>query len=206
MDFKDVSLPPVTDPLLKLLREYYGLKYQELHGQSAGKGFYSNHDWRRIQFALGLLDPAGGSILDVGVGPAALLNYLQISARHTQITGVDMRAYRTKLIVDDATDFRLMNAMDLQFEDGAFDTVVCMEVLEHIPGEGMMTALQELRRVAKKQLIVSVPFDEPKPLPSYHHQHYDADRLAEIFPDAELTLLQRPKRNGWPWAFAVERF
>ncbi|WP_460272901.1 class I SAM-dependent methyltransferase [Celeribacter sp. ULVN23_4] len=202
----DIPLPPVTDPLLKLLREYYGYKYIDEHGRNSGKGFYTQHDWRRIQYGIDLIDPESQTVLDVGVGPSALLNYLQLGKRFERVTGIDLRRYSKQILVDEQTDFRVMDATNLGFVDKSFDTVICMEVLEHIPGEAMMQALSELRRVARRQLIVSVPYDEPRPLPSYHHQHFDDARLEEVFAGADIRLLQRPRRKGWPWAIAIETF
>jgi 2-polyprenyl-3-methyl-5-hydroxy-6-metoxy-1,4-benzoquinol methylase len=43
----------------------------------------------------------------------------------------------------------------LPFDDHAFDAVICAEVLEHL--ENPVAALAELRRVARKTLIVTVP-------------------------------------------------
>lgn len=206
LSLKDVSLPPVTTPLLKLLRDHYLFKYTEEHGKNSGKGFYSNHDWRRIQHALTLLSPGSKTILDVGVGPGALLNYLQLSGTYEHVTGIDIRTYSKLIMTDEATDYRIMDATDMPFEDNTYDTVVCMEVLEHLQGDLLTKAIAQLRRVARRQLIMSVPFDEPKPLPSYHHQHFDEARLAALFPQAEQHLLQRPHRKGWPWAILVETY
>lgn len=48
--------------------------------------------------------------------------------------------------------------MDTGYDDGAFDAVVALEVVEHVPDP--VKALHELRRVARRQLIISVP-NEP---------------------------------------------
>jgi ubiquinone/menaquinone biosynthesis C-methylase UbiE len=45
----------------------------------------------------------------------------------------------------------------LPFESGAFDTVLCCQVLEHIPFDKFPVALSELHRVAKKRIILSLP-------------------------------------------------
>ena len=45
----------------------------------------------------------------------------------------------------------------LAFKDHSFDIVLCLEVLEHI--KNPIKALKELRRVAKNQLILSVPYE-----------------------------------------------
>jgi SAM-dependent methyltransferase len=54
-------------------------------------------------------------------------------------------------------DFILADAEHLPFKDGAFDRVLCTEVLEHIPDD--KAGIRELFRVAKpgSQVAVSVP-------------------------------------------------
>jgi len=47
---------------------------------------------------------------------------------------------------------------DLDYDDNSFDIVLALEVLEHVPDP--IEAISELKRVAKKQLIISVP-NEP---------------------------------------------
>jgi 2-polyprenyl-3-methyl-5-hydroxy-6-metoxy-1,4-benzoquinol methylase len=50
------------------------------------------------------------------------------------------------------------NVESLSFEDKSFDTVLCLEVLEHT--HDPVSALKELVRVTRKDLIISVP-NEP---------------------------------------------
>ncbi len=50
---------------------------------------------------------------------------------------------------------RQVDGKSIPFADGAFDTALCIEVLEHI--EDPLAFLAEVRRVAPRQLIVSVP-------------------------------------------------
>jgi len=54
-------------------------------------------------------------------------------------------------------DFILADAQHLPFKDGAFDKVLCTEVLEHIPDD--RAGIRELHRVAKpgSDVAVSVP-------------------------------------------------
>lgn len=44
---------------------------------------------------------------------------------------------------------------ELPYEDGAFDTVICSDVLEHLYND--KEALEELSRVTRKKLIITVP-------------------------------------------------
>lgn len=49
------------------------------------------------------------------------------------------------------------DAENLTFKDKSFDNVLCMEVLEHT--KNPIKAINELKRVTKKRLIISVPYE-----------------------------------------------
>ena len=51
----------------------------------------------------------------------------------------------------------------LGYEDGAFDVVTCMEVLEHLPERVIDQAVAELRRVARGVVVVTTPSFGPNP-------------------------------------------
>lgn len=46
---------------------------------------------------------------------------------------------------------------DMPLEDDSFDLIVCCQVLEHLPFEDFSTALDEMHRVARKKVIMSLP-------------------------------------------------
>ena len=48
-------------------------------------------------------------------------------------------------------------AVCLPFQNNSFDTILCCQVLEHIPFDKFPVALSEMHRVAKKHIILSVP-------------------------------------------------
>lgn len=62
----------------------------------------------------------------------------------------------------------------LPFADAAFDTVVCAHTLEHVPR--VHEASAELRRVARKRLIVVVP--------RQRYYRYTLDYHVHFFPSA----------------------
>jgi 2-polyprenyl-3-methyl-5-hydroxy-6-metoxy-1,4-benzoquinol methylase len=95
-----------------------------------------------------------------------------------------------------------MNVTKMTFSDNEFDTVVCMEVLEHIDRDQFVNALKQLRRVTAKYLFMTVPFREPLPLQSYHKLRFDFNDLNMYFPDGKYYLLIR--RKGIPWMVIVE--
>ena len=47
--------------------------------------------------------------------------------------------------------------VQMPLPDGAYDTVLCAEVLEHLPWEQFRTAVAEIHRVASKHAVITVP-------------------------------------------------
>jgi 2-polyprenyl-3-methyl-5-hydroxy-6-metoxy-1,4-benzoquinol methylase len=99
-----------------------------------------------------------GDLLDAGCGEGHALPML---------SGLDMARYegidanpecvRYCREVYPARSFRQASVLDLPFDSGEFDVVLCMEVLEHLDQPG--AALAELTRVARTALVLSVPFE-----------------------------------------------
>ncbi|MBI4009306.1 class I SAM-dependent methyltransferase [Candidatus Roizmanbacteria bacterium] len=96
----------------------------------------------------------GRTILDVGCGRGYLLEKISEKNKDLILTGVDIhirnnlkRSRRVKYIEGEIEK--------LPFYDKSFDTVICTHVLEHVVN--YQKAVRELRRVAKKRLIIVVP-------------------------------------------------
>jgi ubiquinone/menaquinone biosynthesis C-methylase UbiE len=98
------------------------------------------------------------SILDVGCGEGV------VSARIAEVAdaptiGVDLGTgdlqaeWRRR--EGGSLSFRPGSAYDLPFEDGSFDLVCALEVLEHL--ERPREALAQLARVSRRSVLVSVP-------------------------------------------------
>ncbi|MEX2123390.1 MAG: class I SAM-dependent methyltransferase [Woeseia sp.] len=203
----EIDLPRLETPLLKTIRERFEDAYFKQLGVRSGSGLYKNADWRRLEFATRLIPSDCKSVLDVGVGPGAFLNYLALSGRFDRVTGIDKRRYSKFIELAPDLDYRIMDIGNTSFPDNCFDMVFCMEVLEHLESATLEAGLSALRRIAKKKLVMTVPFNEPLPLPMYHLQHFDEDRIRTTFPNAEILLVHRNKgRSTWPWALLVEEF
>lgn len=99
-------------------------------------------------------DALGSSIADVGCGTGYLLNKIKTARSDiAAFTGVDF-------VIDDADalpgiDYVAAKIEDMPFEDNAFDTVICTHVIEHVLE--YRQAIAELRRIARKRLIIIVP-------------------------------------------------
>lgn len=100
----------------------------------------------------------GTSVLDVGCGKADFLKLIEDSY---QIDGVEVNqkrvSYCNQVLGQDAV--RLGNlSRKLVFKSNSFDTVTCLEVLEHL--DDPARALKELVRLSRKRVIITVPFNE----------------------------------------------
>ncbi len=115
-----------------------------------------NRFLQRIDELVGSIKPS--SILDVGCGEGVVTERL---ARLTGVTtvGVDIgdERMRTEWAARSAglLTFQSASAYELPFDDGSFDCVCALEVLEHL--ERPRAALAEMARVARTALLLSVP-------------------------------------------------
>jgi SAM-dependent methyltransferase len=96
----------------------------------------------------------GTSICDIGCGTGYLVRTIRTSKPNlSRVAGSDF-------IVDGiasmaGTEFHAAKVEELPFADGEFDTVVCTHLLEHLIEP--RKAVAELRRVARRRLIIVVP-------------------------------------------------
>lgn len=109
----------------------------------------------------------GKKILDVGVGKAYLANLL--SSRFA-ITGVDIAISKELIKKHAHINFVEANIESLPFKDKSFDTVICAHTLEHVLN--IVTAVLELRRVAKRRLIIILPKERPYKFGFNLHLHF----------------------------------
>lgn len=99
------------------------------------------------------LEIAPRSALEIGVG--AGISVAMLRAAGVAVTTVDIQP---ELKPDIVADVR-----SLPLDDGSHDVVICCQVLEHLPYAELGAALRELRRVARRRLVLSLP-DIERPL------------------------------------------
>jgi len=98
----------------------------------------------------------GSTVLDAGCGNALLAKTM---SKKYHVTAADI-FIKQKLIERYPTiKFNTANIENLPFKQQSFDTVVCAHTLEHV--QHFSKALSELRRVARKRLIIVVPKQRP---------------------------------------------
>ncbi len=87
-------------------------------------------------------------ILEIGVGNKTVTNYLR--QNNYKVITCD---FDKQLNPDYVADVR-----KLPFENELFDVVLACEILEHLPWKDVGKALNEIFRVTKKFVIVSLPY------------------------------------------------
>ena len=107
--------------------------------------------------ALAALHDAG-SILDVGCGPHGLA----CIAPHVPFVGADV-AFDGEP-APSMVPVVLEPGPELPFCDDAFDTVLCLDVLEHVAPAQRAPFLHELARVAARRVVLACPTDAAQPL------------------------------------------
>lgn len=132
-----------------------------------------------------------GVTLDVGCGSKPYEKTFFSGAE--KYIGMDYLTDRsTPDVVGSATDIPLGNA--------SFDTVVCTEVLEHVPDP--LKAMQEMHRVLKPggYLILTTPMYWPRHEVPYDYFRYPYDGLLHLIKNSGFELTQLYNR-GRAYAF-----
>lgn len=146
----------------------------------------------RMRRTVGLVPPDVASVLDVGAGHGVFLEELK-AARGVTGTGIEITPAKVDYAQSRGIDLRLGDAARLDFADRAFDAVVSCEVLEHLPFGVYEAALAEFGRVARRWVIVTVPYDERRRFvrcpychacvnPDYHFRAFAPGSMAALAP------------------------
>lgn len=91
------------------------------------------------------------TVLEVGVGAGVVTAALR--AMGIDVTTVDVQAELAPNVIASVTALPIL--------DEQYDAAVCCQVLEHLPFDGFPAALQELRRITCKGLVLSLPDATP---------------------------------------------
>jgi SAM-dependent methyltransferase len=141
---------------------------------------------------MALVLPGLSNALDVGARDGYLSRLL--AERVSEVVALDLeepqfRFDRVACVKGDVTA--------LQFDDRAFDLVLCAEVLEHVPA--LDRAAAELARVTRRYLVVGVPYRQDirvgrttcscgaKNPPWGHVNSFDESRLSGLFPGLRVA-------------------
>jgi len=111
---------------------------------------------------------AGTTVLDVGCGRGYLAD--QLSRAALGVTACDIRIPDEVRARFPRIRFEQARAEVLPFAPCAFDTVICTHTLEHV--QNLTAAIDELRRVTRRRLIIVVPRQRPYRYTFDLHLHF----------------------------------
>jgi ubiquinone/menaquinone biosynthesis C-methylase UbiE len=108
------------------------------------------------------------NMLDVGCGRGYWLNLIADKFPHMELTGVDF--------FDDVPlnrgNYVRGNVEALPFPDKSFEIVTCQHTIEHL--KNLPKAIEEMKRVARKQIIIATPCQR--------YYYYTLDLHLHFFP------------------------
>ena len=121
--------------------------------------------YTRISTALKYLK-SSKNILDIGCSDG----YVHKQIRSKKITGIDINESDLDIakLLNPNNRYRKESVYELKFKDAEFDTVLCLDVLEHLDDD--TKAISEISRVLKKggKLVLTVP-SRNYPLHTFGH-------------------------------------
>ena len=182
-------------------------KYFDTLGKPKPGAPFNALDFHRFKLAYKLLAP--GSILDVGTYFGDFLKIVREYDTSREIYGTEVNEERADLSNKNVgaevvrVDFR--NGMLSTFEEECVDNIACTEVIEHVPDHEF--AVRELCRVARKRVIITVPYNEKivsnlcihccKYTPSSGHLHsYTMRSFDEMLPEDWIIFRRGTFGNG----------
>jgi len=118
-------------------------------------GHESPREQARLEDILRLVPTNRSTVLEIGTRDGFICSKLinifeEVTALDLELPVLEHR--RIKPVKGDVRD--------LQFEDNAFDVVLCAEVLEHIPPIDLPRACSEVLRVSRHEALIGVPYKQ----------------------------------------------
>ena len=162
--------------------------------------YFTKQVGKNIIKFLKLTVPLRGRILDYGCG----LGYLSecLLSNGISCEGIDTSKNSVNHVNEQFKKnplwkgARLLEGSVLPYPDNAFDLIICVEVLEHLPSEKVQSLLQEFHRILKPgtgYLFITTPFSEDLKLrcvycPECNHLFHPMQHL-NSFNTEELSSL-----------------
>jgi len=180
-----------------------GYYYRAMVSGHSVQRFWHRHKFLEVASRIG----DGTRVLDFGCGPGSFLSVLADLRGNVEGIGVDVAAAQVGFAREaipeqdrDRITFLTVppDSVRLPFEDGSFDVITCIEILEHIHPYFIYKIMEEFRRCLKDdgRIIVTTPnYRSLWPLievalnrvgaVSYHEQH-----ISKYTPNAFVKILE----------------
>lgn len=120
-----------------------------------------------LEFILRALNPEAKSLIDIGCGSGYFAGKVAETGKY-DVHACDL----LQNVSVKGVTYHCANIENLPFGDKSFDIVTCHHTLEHV--RNLSKAISELKRIARKQLIVVVPRQK--------YYYYTLDEHINFFP------------------------
>lgn len=158
---------------------------------------------KRFKKTISLINRKSKTLLDIGCGNGSFIAELlrQKDLSFTKIHGLDLHTEALKKAKSanfpDFVSFEKKDVSKLSY-DGSYDTVVALEIAEHL--ENMKEAIKHWYSLAKKELIVSVPYNETvrkiictkcyqkTPISGHLQENLTEETFYNLFPNQKLQF------------------
>tara|TARA_A100000164_G_scaffold348921_1_gene351465 strand:- start:275 stop:979 length:705 start_codon:yes stop_codon:yes gene_type:complete len=124
---------------------------------------------KTIKKIISIINPKSKTLIDVGCGNGFLIEKIKLPLSKFGCDVFDEKKFKT----NQSFNYSTQNIKSMKFKDNYFDTVICCHTIEHIPD--INTAINELKRIAKKEIIIVVPKQK--------FYFYTLDLHLHFFPD-----------------------
>lgn len=133
---------------------------------------------------------------------------LRLAQQGFDVLATDLSAPVMRLLAETSTEMRrplhtlVCDAAAVPLPDGSADTVTALHLIEHLPTVWITAVLDEAVRLARRRVIVAVPY-ESEPRACYGHvQRFDSASLhalatATCSAHPDLTAQVREHHGGW---------
>jgi ubiquinone/menaquinone biosynthesis C-methylase UbiE len=150
----------------------------------------------RINQVISLVPSDSNSILELGCGFGYICNRL---TKNYNVIGIDFNISTLRHVTCGKV---LASCEALPFNENYFDTIIVSELLEHLNDIGLFKTINEIKRVSKKHVLITVPYKE-NPWETYvkceccgniyspygHKQFFDEKRLRFLFKESKSVKI-----------------
>jgi ubiquinone/menaquinone biosynthesis C-methylase UbiE len=174
-------------------------KYYESEAFWVEEALSDSFNTTRVKETAAFIPTDVSTLLDVGCGNGIFTNYLADLRKDIKVVGFDRSLEALKYI---KTEKMHGDITSISADDNSFDCITCLEVIEHLPVPTYIAALNELARVSKKYVIVSVPYREKRKFGltecphcktifnrEMHLNWFDDEKIQNLF-NRKLTFLK----------------
>ena len=143
-----------------------------------------------------------GRVLDLG-SCFGFLTMLLAERPHTEVVASDIDAGTVELLRRMARHRDLTmgtvvcDSARIPLPDGAFDTVLAVHLLEHLGPDHGSAVLAEALRLARRRVVVAVPFEESPTLAYGHVRTFDLAALRDLGRATGEAFAVEEHHGGW---------